>query len=297
MGRPKRILFAGACYLISLRGNSRQDLFVSNQDRRFFLALLKEYKERHGLAVYAYQLQPAQVLLVLETSRPDLSTVMQGFNVRYSRFFNAAHGASGHVFHSRYKAWVVDKERRLAETTRYVHLTGLGEALKDKPWRCQWSSCAAYVEAENREPLVDTGPVLRGFGGGRLKQSVGYLHYLQERLSFSGEPVLPVAGGLAIGDGDFLAVLRARAAAPAEPAPAPLEAARRVVAEVAVRRGIPEEKIMGRLRWRAVSAARREAVHKAWKEAGLGVSELARLFSRTPSAISQMIRAREETLI
>jgi len=67
MGRPKRIQYAGACYLVILQGNNRQDLFLSNQDRRQFLALLKQYKERHGLEVFAYSLLGNSVNLLIES--------------------------------------------------------------------------------------------------------------------------------------------------------------------------------------------------------------------------------------
>ena len=53
MGRPIRIQFPGACYFIALQGNNRQGLFLSNEDRRFFLSLLRNYKERYGLEIYA----------------------------------------------------------------------------------------------------------------------------------------------------------------------------------------------------------------------------------------------------
>ena len=132
MGRPKRIQYAGACYLVILEGNNRQDLFLSNQDRRQFLALLKQYKERHGLEVFAYSLLGNSVSLLVETSQANLSAVMQGFNTQYTKYFNAAHNAVGHVFQGRYKAYVVDKDTHLAEMTRYVHLACVRDALKDK---------------------------------------------------------------------------------------------------------------------------------------------------------------------
>ena len=135
MGRPKRIQFAGACYLIVLQGNNRQDLFLSNQDRRQFLTMMKSHKERHGLKVYAYSLMGNSVLLLIETTQPNLSNVMQGFNTQYTKYFNAAHNAVGHVFQGRYKAWLVDKETHLAEMTRYVHLA-CARGLR-QPWRYQ----------------------------------------------------------------------------------------------------------------------------------------------------------------
>ncbi|MDE2490314.1 MAG: transposase [Elusimicrobia bacterium] len=294
MGRPKRIQFAGACYLVVLQGNNRQDLFLSNQDRRQFLSLLRACKDRFALKVYAYALMAGRVELLLETIQPNLSNVMQAFNTQYTKYFNAAHNAVGHVFQGRYKAWVVDKETHLSEMTRWVHLACVRDGLKDKPWRYQWSSCAAYVEAENREPLVDSEAVLRKFSGPRLKQSVRYMQYLKDRVKAGGDDALPVVGGLAIGGEAFLSRLSEKLEEPVAPRAVPVEAARRIIAEVASRHGVAEEKILGRLQWREVTAVRREAVHRVWKETRMGVSDLARLFQRTPSAISQLIRAAEE---
>lgn len=293
MGRPKRIQYAGACYLVILQGNNRQDLFLSNQDRRQFLSLLKQHKERHGLEVFAYSLLGNSVNLLIQTSQANLSAVMQGFNTQYTKYFNSAHNAVGHVFQGRYKAYIVDKDTHLAEMTRYVHLACVRDALKDKPWRYQWSSCAAYVEAENKEPLVDSDLVLRKFGNGRLKQSVRYLQYIKDLMKTAGDQVLPVVGGVAIGGEAFLGKLSAHREVSTVPQPVPVEAARRIIAEVAGRHGITEEKILGRVQWREVSAVRREAIHRVWKETRMGVSELARLFQRTPSAISQLIRSLE----
>lgn len=293
MGRPKRIQFPGACYLVSLQGNNRQHLFLTSPDRRQFLSLLKACKERWDLKVYAYSLLANRVDLLLETPQGNLSAVMQAFSTLYTKYFNGAHNAVGHVFQGRYKAWLVDKETHLAEMTRHVHLACVRDGLKDKPWRYQWSSCAAYVEAEHKEPLVDSDAVLRRFGGPRLKQSVRYLQYIKDRMRTAGGDALAVTGGVAIGGEAFLAKLAAQAGLPAAPKAPPLDAARRIIAEVAARHGVAEEKVLGRLQWREVTAVRREAVHRVWRETRLGVTELARLFQRTPSAISQLLRSLE----
>jgi REP element-mobilizing transposase RayT len=295
MGRPKRIQFAGACYLILLEGNNRQDLFLSNQDRRHFLSLLRSSKERHGLVVYAYSLMKSHVELLIETSQPNLSAVMQSFNTQYTKYFNRSHRTAGHVFQGRYKAWIVDKEAYLTDMTRYVHLACAREAMKDKPWRYPWTSCSAYVEREQQEHLVDSDIVLRQFGNGRLKQSVRYLQYIKDRMKDLSADVLPIVGGVAIGREAFLDDLTAHREDPVPAPVVPLEDARRIITEVSARHGVAEEKVMGRLQWREVSAVRQEAIHRVWKETRMGVTQLARLFQRTPSAISQLIRLREES--
>jgi putative transposase len=292
MGRPKRVQFAGACYLVTLQGNNRQDIFLSNQDRRSFLNFLKHHKERFGLKVYAYCLMPNAALLLIETSQPNLAAAMQGFNTVYTKHFNAQRNTSGHVFQGRYKALIVDKEHALAETTCYVHLWPAREGLRDKPWRYQWSSCAAYVESEVREPLVDSGVALKRFGKTRLMQSVRYLKFLKDHVKASSQVILPVTRGLYVGGEAFAAKIEsmgAKAAAPAAPKVDPQS----IIDDVSARHNVDREKLMGRLQWREITAARKDAMYRLWKDARLGVTEIGRLFNRTPSAVSQIIRAAE----
>lgn len=296
MGRPKRIQFAGACYYIVLRGNNRQDIFLSNQDRRQFLAMLKQYKDRFGLKIYAYCLLAHDAHLLVETPLGNLGQVMQGFNTTYTKYFNGAHNTVGHVFQGRYKALIVDKERYLCEMTRFVHLQPVREGLKDKPWRYAWSSCQAYVESVEGEPLVDSETILARFAKMRLKQSVRYLHYIKERLKSASHMILPVSRGLVVGDEAFLErVLALDRQAPLSPAARGAGAPdpRKLLAEIAAKHGIDEQRLVGRMQWRDVTSIRRKAIYQIWRETRLGVTELSRIFNRTPSAVSQVIRAME----
>lgn len=292
MGRPKRIQLAGACYYISLQGNNRQDIFLSNGDRRYFVSLLRGYKARYELKVYAYCLMPNSVNLLLETGHPNLSLVMQGFNTVYTKYFNSEHHTSGHVFQGRYKALLVDKDHFLMDMTSHVHLAPARAGLPEKPWRYQWSSCAAYVESDLREPLIDSGPILKRFGKSRLIQSVRYMKYIKDRLKTASQWEPPVTRGLVVGDESFAARLEAAPDSPAAAFPAP-DAARKIILEVAAKNNIDEAKLLGRSQWREITAVRREAIHRVWKEARLGITEIGRLFNRTPSAISQLIRSLE----
>lgn len=291
MGRPSRIQFPGACYSVTLRGNNRQDIFVNNADRRFFLSLLKSYKERYELKIYAYCLLAAGVELVVETAQPNLSKAMQGFNTAYTKYFNRQHGTAGHVFQGRYQALLVDAEPYLLEVSCRVHLAPARLGLRETPWRYAWSSCRAYVEAEHREPLVDSEPVLRRLAKSRLKQSVLYLHELKRRMRQTPQE-LPRLRGVFVGGEAFAAAAQRRSAS--APPPAPSEgAAKDILAEVIAKHGIDEEKLFGRSQWREVTSVRKEAIYRIWKEAKVGVTEIGRMFNRTPSAVSQLIRSVE----
>ena len=298
MGRPTRIQFAGACYLVTLAGNNRANLFISNEDRRRFLALLRSLKARCGLKIHAYCLLDGKVMLVLETSQPNLSVAMQALGTSYTKRFNSAHNTAGHVFQGRYKALLVDKGRYLAEVTRYVHLEPVRASRRESPWRYPWSSCADYVQLMDRPggSLVDADEVLSKFGRNKLAASVRYLQWLKERWKSPSDIVLPVVRGVAIGQEPFVSKALSRHPAAAEEGAsrqAALSRARRIVSEVSSAHGMDEERLLSRIQWRDVCRARREAVHRVWREAGLGIGEIGRLFNRTPSAISQIISAWE----
>ena len=58
MPRVARIVVPGVPHHVTQRGNNRQTVFFSDDDRRFYLALLKEISERFRLTVLAYCLFP-----------------------------------------------------------------------------------------------------------------------------------------------------------------------------------------------------------------------------------------------
>lgn len=297
MGRPTRIQYPGACYHVVLTGNNNRDIFLTTADRRAFLALLKAYKDRYGLKIYAYCLMNSYVHLLLETGDANLSKVMQGFNTAYTKYFNSQHGSVGHVFQGRYKALVVDKQNFLLEVTRYIHLAPVREGLKERAWRYQWSSCPAFVESENKEPLVDSAPVLKALiSGNRLKQSVRYLQYIKERTK-DASAELPLVEGFCVGTPEFAAEAQ-RLAGLEETGGGPVPVTpETILAEVIAKHGVDQETLLGRNQWRDISAVRKEAIYRMWKEARMGVTEIGRVFSRTPSAVSQLIRAMETSRV
>ena len=54
MARPLRIEYAGALYHVTSRGDGRNDIYLDDQDRRRFLDILSEVRERFNWVVHAY---------------------------------------------------------------------------------------------------------------------------------------------------------------------------------------------------------------------------------------------------
>ena len=79
MARQWRIEFPGALYHVLSRGNGRQDIFLSDDDRHLFLALLEELSERFNIEVYAYVMMSNHYHLLLKTLDANFRTPDIGF--------------------------------------------------------------------------------------------------------------------------------------------------------------------------------------------------------------------------
>lgn len=92
MARSLRIQFPGASYHVTCRGNERKSIFLDDDDRRNFLALLVESLETYHVILYAYVLMTNHFHLVLQTMRANLSEFMRRFNICYTGKFHYRHG-------------------------------------------------------------------------------------------------------------------------------------------------------------------------------------------------------------
>jgi len=62
MARPLRVIYPGAFYHVTSRGNERKDIFKSRRDREKFLEYLASATERYGAVIHAYCLMSNHVL-------------------------------------------------------------------------------------------------------------------------------------------------------------------------------------------------------------------------------------------
>ena len=124
MARPLRIEFEGAVYHLCARGNERQRVVRTEQDRVHFLELLERSATRHQVSVLAFVLMGNHFHLIAQTARANLSRWMHWLIVSYTVYFNWRHWRSGHLFQGRYKSFLVEsvKGDYLLELSRYVHL-------------------------------------------------------------------------------------------------------------------------------------------------------------------------------
>lgn len=164
MARPLRIEFAGAVYHITSRGNAGDNIFTSKKDRRLFLSLLEEVKEKYNWFFHAYCLMPNHYHLLIETPDGNLSIGMRHLNGVYTQNFNKRHQRTGHIFQGRFKAILVQKESYLLELCRYVALNPVRAGLVPHPERWEWGSYLATIGTAEKPKFLSSDWILAQFG-------------------------------------------------------------------------------------------------------------------------------------
>lgn len=109
MARPLRIELSGGLYHVTSRGDRREDIYVDDADREYWLALLGHACERFNWVCHAYCMMGNHYHIVVETVDGNLSKGMRQLNGVYTQYINRTHSRVGHVFQGRYKAILVER--------------------------------------------------------------------------------------------------------------------------------------------------------------------------------------------
>jgi len=192
MARRPRVLFDGAIYHITFRGNDRQNIFVDTRDRRKLLEQLEESCQIHQVKVLLYCLMSNHVHLLIETPKPNLDRFMGRLLTSYSVYFNRRHQRSGHVMQGRYGAQVVSGDTYLLNCSRYIHLN----PVKTTYWENQpseerihfmqnflWSSYRTFIGLTPTPSWLHSSPILALIPNAQSNQiHVAYQEFVENGL-------------------------------------------------------------------------------------------------------------------
>jgi REP element-mobilizing transposase RayT len=209
MTRPLRIVFPGAFYHITSRGNEQKAIFKTNADRKKFLSYLQSATERYDAIIHIYCLMSNHYHLLLETPNGNLSQIMHHINGAYTTYFNVKRKRAGHLLQGRYKAILVDMDEYAKELSRYIHLNPVRAEMIDRLDQYQWSSYLDYIGKKSPPPWLSRGFILGYFG---QKVSVAQKHY-QEFVEAKVKqpyknPLRKVMGSTILGSADFIKTVK-----------------------------------------------------------------------------------------
>jgi len=154
MPRMARVVIPDIPHHIIQRGNRRQPVFFSDDDKKAYLDYLRLHAKPAGISIWAYCLMDNHVHLIAvpkhETSFAD------GFSEshkRYSRMINFRESWRGHLWEGRFKSYPLN-EFHLYAAMRYVERNPVRAQIVKQPWEYPWSSAQANIKKE-KDNIVD----------------------------------------------------------------------------------------------------------------------------------------------
>ena len=144
MSRVARIVVPGFPHHVTQRGNRRTDVFEEDGDREAYLRFIKQYADRHGLAIWAYCLMPNHIHLVAVPEREEsLGLALRDAHGVYAMYFNSRTRLSGHVWQGRFHSCPLD-ESHLWAAVRYIERNPVRAGFVERAEVYPWSSAAAH---------------------------------------------------------------------------------------------------------------------------------------------------------
>ncbi|NLP05979.1 hypothetical protein GX411_08535 [Candidatus Fermentibacteria bacterium] len=159
---------------------------------RDFTSRLQTLVPKHGVRILAWALMPNHFHLLIETGGSPIHAFMHdlltGFCIRVNRDLERR----GHVFMSRFKSILVERQSYLLKLVRYIHLNpvkGLAGADPMNLESFRWTGHPAIL-GEDDVPWQDTGQVLSMFSKIRQDAIRAYISFLGAGLGLEDEPGL-----------------------------------------------------------------------------------------------------------
>lgn len=275
MARPLRLEFSGALYHITSRGDRRESIYDSDDDRTVFLLVLAEVCDTYNWVCHAYCLMDNHYHLLIETPDGNLSKGMRQLNGVYTQRFNRAHHRVGHVFQGRYKSILVDKDSYLLEVARYIVLNpvraGMVQLAKDWPW----SSYRATSGQAPHPPFLATGWLLSAFAKQRKAAIKRYEEFVEEGMG-QLSPWQLLRNQIYLGSDTFVEQMQALIDKDKE------------LNEIPVAQRRPPAKPIEE--YEALSQSRNEAIVLAYASGGYTLKQLGKYFRLHYSTISSIVK-------
>lgn len=157
-------------YHIIWRGANRQEIFHDDLDWIKFLDILKRYKIKYQLAIYAWCLMGNHVHLLIKEGNEDISITMKRIGISYAKYYNWRYITTGHLFQDRFKSECVETIRYLLIVVRYIHQNPVKARIVNHSVEWKWSSCRGYYgKLLYPENMLDDQLILKRFSSDIFK--------------------------------------------------------------------------------------------------------------------------------
>ncbi len=179
MPRKPRVQQPGMIHHVIARGNNKENIFRSDDDKTRYLQLIDKYRERDHFKLLSYCLMDNHIHLLIKQGEVALSRTMQGIQQSYTQYYNKKYESIGHVFHQRFKSKPVDDEAYLLSLIAYIHKNPKVGRLVNDLNDYKWSSHQEILKSSKKN-LADVDHLFELIGRDKFNIVPEYLWLLGE---------------------------------------------------------------------------------------------------------------------
>jgi putative transposase len=132
MTRHPRIEGKDLAYRVSSKGNDSREIFKDDQDKSYFINLLKQQRIKSKLTFYGYVHLPDLEAYLMETCKNNLTPTIRRINSGYTYYLNRRYQYINKLFHDRHKGFIIEKGMHLTEKIKQVPPSVACEIREDK---------------------------------------------------------------------------------------------------------------------------------------------------------------------
>jgi REP-associated tyrosine transposase len=158
-----RIEEPGAMYHISANALDGMQLFRDDVDRQLFYDMLADQIVESEWKVLEYTFMTTHYHLLLQIEKRTLSSGFKRLQSRYARAYNRRHERRGVMWMRRFHDVLLESERHLFETIRYIALNAPRAQMVETAESWPWCSYGSAIGAYPPDPLVDEKVLLALF--------------------------------------------------------------------------------------------------------------------------------------
>ena len=157
------------------RGNNKEYIFKSDQNKNEYLKRVKKYIEKYKGKLYAYVMMDNHCHMLIEVSDISLSKIMQLIQQIYTSWYNKINNRSVDVFEQRYKSMLCDKDTYLLSLIRYIHQNPIKANILDVNYK--FSSHMKYKTGERN--ICEVENVLSMISTDKKQVIDSYLEFME----------------------------------------------------------------------------------------------------------------------
>ena len=148
MPRAAHIVYPGVPHHLTQRGNRRQLVFFSDEDKALYLRLLSKWSDKAGLVLWAYCLMDNHVHHVAVPKKEDsLAEAIGETHKAYTKIINEREGWRGFLWQGRFTSYPMDMPY-LYRAIRYDELNPVRAKIVQNAVDYRWSSARAHILGE-----------------------------------------------------------------------------------------------------------------------------------------------------